>query len=716
MHQQSLNGIWQRRIGQGPWMEQIVPYSTIPVGHSECRRTFDGNPAYARAFLRFSGITYAARVFLNGVHLGDMLPYCEYTYDISAMIQPTDNELLVALEDISPVFGPSEGWENYGGIIHDVDILFAQEEYLKDVFFTQELSPDFRDGQIKVHIQAQAAPGATALVTLKKDGQEILHYDQAPNGEPEIKTIHDVALWSPESPALYTLRVSLQRDQQELDAYECQVGFRCFRHDGRHFLLNGQDYFLLGVCKHEMVGESGHTPTREQVEKDLKMIKDMGCNYVRLVHYPHDSYVLDLADRIGLMVSEEPGLWWSDTANPEIRNGSLEVLRRTILRDRNHPSIAFWLCFNECHFTEEFLMASAQVCRENDPTRMVSGANCMDEDDTIKYYHRCKFDFYTMHPYSQTFARAANAAKKLQDMPLLFTEWGGWPVYDNPQLITEFIHNMIDLYRNPGENGTLAGACFWYWAELYEFNRGTPACREGILREGLVDIHRKPRAIYQPFCDAWAELKKTHRPEDLYEYRALESIEKSPLSTPDAGGDWESAMALAKAPIERYHHFPKRNRQIKIGPLLQKAEGGLSPRPLILSDGQTLHFPCNGQAQMLTIIGAVSLPKGYPLSGEYGEDAAEVHVEYADGTAAAIPLKNGVHITTIMSTYGPSRINPQADLARRFAEFSYDKNHENYVINRLDLPLKGAGALKEITLTSCNRGYAILIYGLYLDA
>ena len=212
--------------------------------------------------------------------------------------------------------------------------------------------------------------------------------------------------------------------------------------------------------------------------------------------------ILDIADEIGLMVSEEPGLWWSDTSDPEVCNGSLEVLRRTILRDRNHPSIMFWLSFNECKFTKEYLIESAKVCRANDHTRLVSGANCMTNEETLEYYNLCEFDFYTMHPYSQTIDRAKESARILNDKPLLFTEWGGHFVYDNPKLLAEFIAEMYKLYLNNSSDGALAGACFWEWSELNDYNRGMPACIDGMLYEGLVDANRNPNLIYQTFSNS----------------------------------------------------------------------------------------------------------------------------------------------------------------------------------------------------------------------
>ena len=168
------------------------------------------------------------------------------------------------------------------------------------------------------------------------------------------------------------------------------------------------------------------------------------------------------------MVSEEPGLWGSDTSLPEVANGSLEVLKRTILRDRNHPSIVFWLCFNECKFTEKFLADSATVCRKYDPTRRVSGANCMTNEETLYHYNKCKFDFYTMHPYSDTFKRSKTSAEILHDKPLLFSEWGGYHVYDNPHLLLDFmseIWKVLDSFDakdckfTPYYTGNSGGMC-----------------------------------------------------------------------------------------------------------------------------------------------------------------------------------------------------------------------------------------------------------------
>ena len=716
MQEQSLNGVWQYRIGQGKYTEKTVPYSVAPVGSSECVRKFDLEQKAQKYFLRFKGITYFAKVVLNGKTVGEMLPYSEYSFDITDTVKEKNNELRVYIEDISPAFGPSEGWENYGGIIRDVDIVYKNASYITDVFFVSNLKNGYKDAEFTVSVSAVANANTLATITLSKNGEEVVSYEQTVNQAPIQKTLENIALWSPETPNLYTLTVRLIENGVAVDEYTHQVGFREFACEKHRFLINGKPTFLLGVCRHDTYGECGHTLTYEQMEEDMLAIKKTGCNYVRLVHYPHDKRVLEIADKVGLFVSEEPGLWWSDTANEEIASGSLEVLRRVILRDRNHPCVAFWLCFNECHFTEKFLHDCAQLCRDTDPTRLVSGANCMSLEETKEHFNKCGFDFYTMHPYYHTVEKIQESAKFLTEMPLLFTEWGGFPVYDNPHLMADFIATMRGLWNGNDEIGYLAGASFWNWAEIHEHHRGRPACADGLLKEALIEIDRRPTLIFDVFQKEWAKLKNPPKPSDFYEFTYQGGVfEKSPLallsSTLPIANTLETAIADGKQPIERYYY--KKVRFLTQGPkLLREEVKGIMQIPALIKDGDEVIFG-GGQGSYLTLLGAGSIIKGYPLGGEYGEDVLGLEIEYADGEKASLPLQNGKESTTAFTTFGPSRINPVCENGTRFAQFTHDKDHENYLINRVDIPLQNK-PFTRVKLVSKNNGYSVLIYGLFI--
>ena len=700
----SLNGTWLRRVGMCEEKECTVPYSTLPVGRSFCRRVFTVEKGFKRLFLRFDGITYHADVFLNGEHIGEMLPYCEYEFEITDKAAVGENELGVEIEDIDLPFGPTPGWENFGGIIRGVSLIYRDESYISNVFFKSKLINGYRDATVNTEISVDGVDNGVLTVELTDaDGKTVLSYETEQGSAPGV-TVNGVHLWSPDEPYLYTLSVKLTVDGTVTDEYTCKVGFRelkCLRH---RFLFNGSPLFLKGVCKHEMIGDSGHAVTPEMIEKDMLRIKATGVNFVRLVHYPHCKETLEIADRIGLMVSEEPGLWWSDTSDERVANGSLEVLRRTVIRDRNHASILFWLCFNECRFTEKFLIDSAELCRKYDPTRPVSGANCMSDEDTLIYFNKCGFDFYTMHPYSSTVDRFTQVAKILHDKPLVFTEWGGYHVFDKPEFMTECIRQMVQLYHANSDKGALAGAFIWCWADVNDFCRGFP-CRDGVLPEGLVTMEREKHICYDVFC---REIAAFDRPCD---YKALQEISGKPLTAVSDGADFYSVIEGLN--IERPKQFmTMRPYRVSQGQRLKKVDG-IYNVPKLVTDTDSVAFEGEGMTDTVTLIGATGINKGYPISGGFGEEVASVTV-YFDGGEKSFILRNGREFTASYMLLGSSRIDPIADGVTRFAEFSYDKNIEQYVINRLELRLDGMKKVRRVEIASAGNGYISAFYGAFI--
>ena len=172
---QLLNGEWDYRVGEGAWDKINVPYSSLPVGISTCRREFNLNHKHPRCFLVFDGITYNATVTLNGVLLGEMLPYCEYRFDITEFAKEKGNQLSVVIKDIDVTFGPSEGWENYGGIIRDVYIEYTDEYIIDDMFWYTGISDDFSSAKCNIKVSHNAENAVVSCELIDKNGTICAH-------------------------------------------------------------------------------------------------------------------------------------------------------------------------------------------------------------------------------------------------------------------------------------------------------------------------------------------------------------------------------------------------------------------------------------------------------------------------------------------------------------------------------------------------------------
>ena len=730
---QCLNGWWDYRIADGRFIKKQIPYSDPPVGFAECRLNFDADKAGfgKRAFLVFDGITYRAEATLNGHKLGEMLPYCEYRYEVSDILYEKDNLLSVIIRDTEIVFGAGEGWENYSGITRDVYLEYTSDSIIENVFFHSEVNEDLSAADCTAEITVDGSVGGLeARVTLLECGGKVAFSETVALDTNKVelqKILENPILWSPDKPMLYTLEVELIDQGQICDFYSCRVGFKRLATEGKRFTLNGKPFFLLGVCRHEIWGEKGHMLTDDEIRQDLMMIKELGCNYCRLVHYPHRKITLEIADEIGLFVSEEPGLWWSDMKDQSIVDASLEVLKRTVTRDRNHVSVAFWLAFNECIFTPEFIMESARVCREYDPYRMVSGANCMSIEMTKKYFKECGFDFYTMHPYHTDPSRMAMCARELTDMPLVFTEWGGHPVFNSPFHLKQFITEIVRLWQNSDDSEVVTGASYWCFSEMYEINRAAPACYDGLQCEGLVDRFRNPNVGYGTFRNEFSKLhvkqtvpyfvtaekfladKDTYKTLDLSD--AVSSSEQSEI--------FSAMMKKSAEPIPRFHFECRNVRHMAKGPVIPediKALGQLpvelTKKPLVITPESNFETKLDANTEKIHFIGMTSMPKGYPIDGIFGEIIGEICVKYGDGSESVTALRNGYEISTACAWYGPSRINPVASEAPRAIKFINDMDREHFVANLYSHVVDASKKIEKITLRITAEGYNILLYGI----
>jgi hypothetical protein len=530
----------------------------------------------------------------------------------------------------------------------------------------------------------------------------------------------------------------LYENDTVIDTINEKVGFKEFIAKRNRFFLNGYPIFLKGVCRHDLWGHNeGHTMTIEQMEQDMKMIKNTGCNFVRLVHYPHHKNIIKIADKLGLMVSEEPGLWWSDLHNPDTVEQSLEVLKRTIIRDRSNVSIAFWLAFNECELTAEYVKASSETVQNNDPTRMVSGANLMNPAATKELFTSNGFDFYTYHPYGPNpehvmtgiggeadgeYMHIDKVLEILDDKPLMFTEWGGYFVIDQRQQLSDFFNFFISASRCTEKGKTLAGFSYWQWNDIYQVSRDC-GCTDGILTEGLVDVNRNIKPDLEIFHKKIMEFDVP--PVDKYQIQIMGIMEQGNYK-PLIINNRLSPEKL-KEILTRYTGMPGLNPnnrfnkyRIKHGPVLKEEiykiglmDVNIQGSPAALDKGnEPLIIPVDAEIKSLYLIGNTGFGLLYPIGNNDQRDIASCTVTYANGEEYTKTLKNGTDVSQIYGTYGPSRIDPKASQAQRIITFSYNISWEIYHVNLLRIDLPNPGKVKNITLKSLDDKSTLLLYGI----
>ncbi|MGA8100772.1 MAG: glycoside hydrolase family 2 TIM barrel-domain containing protein, partial [Candidatus Acidiferrales bacterium] len=359
----SLNGEWEHLVDGKLYDTAIVPASRRPSGfyslhrHLELPRLGPGE----RVFVHFEAVTYWARVSVNGQPLGSMGPYVPYEFEFTASAKEGSNEIQVQIADLVPfadgtaiaeiALGVHPGFEAYGGIIRDVWVELRPASFIENVRLAYELSDNYSVCSVRPRVMVSSGEAKSARV------ETVLRYQEAEVGRSsemvQLKAgsndielafpIKEVSTWSPETPNLYELTAYMKTDAAE-DSWKCRTGFREIRAVGREFRLNGKRLVLNGICRHDMWKEQGLTLSRQQQDQDMRMIKSLGSNFVRLVHYPHDRHIIELADELGLLVSEEPGYWQMDFQTMERSRIELgyNILEAIIRRDWNSPSVMVW--------------------------------------------------------------------------------------------------------------------------------------------------------------------------------------------------------------------------------------------------------------------------------------------------------------------------------------------------------------------------------------
>ncbi len=766
----SLNGEWTFSIHGHGQKKMTVPSTYLPVGGATLERNFTlpGLSSGHRALLRFDGIVMTGEIFVNGKHLGQYGPYTPFTIDITDQIQPEQNHLRLELTDIGGFEPWGRGWvtafPRYGGIIRDVALEMKSPIYVENVRIDYKLTRDYTRAECRLNVWVVNTRSQAETVELSgtlTNGQQIQTFKASVRAEPGKSqqhlefTLDKISLWSPESPTLYDLAVTLRRSEVESDTFRTLTGFKEFVARRRDFYLNGKKYFLRGIFRHDIYGDQGHTLTREQMESEIADIKSLGCNFLRLGHYPQHRYISELAARHGLLTSGEPPIFGLDQKDPKVVQAAKFCLGGLIQRDWNNPAAAFWIIANESGTHPQYMKEMVAYVRSLDPARLVTivdNTKLNEENVPWKAFREARIDFICQNAYGSAFDGYYAKLEKLlpDDIPFVISEWGGTSnSYSNVFHEGRFYLEHSSLARDTGPR--IAGISFWEYQDI-PMRRWT---EEGLLHWSLVDVTRQPYETYfalkslytgQQVRPSRGRLLVPNLPEQLPRPLAAEPVERYPgyelidLSNV-ANSDRVIGEMKAVSPLAYPEHLTLGKVAVAGLPFVLDRQLVALSRTM-----KTVRIPLGRAASELFFLGHVcfnsiatqppaampELPylfegfpnietpiplRGYPQAGDFGELIGEYVLVYEDGEQETIPLQNGIHFADYRLFYGFSPIDAVATDTERVLDYKGDFGAKTYQMRLFSYrPKKPARRINELQFSLKNFDYVPLLAAITVKA
>lgn len=394
-----------------------LPYfgsSRFYVGYGWYRRSFQvpANWRTKRLFLNFEGAFQEAEVWINGRQVGRHRGgYTGFEFDISNAVQTGENFVAVRVNNLwNARLAPRAGEHVFsGGIYRDVSMVVKEPLHIS-WYGVGITTPQVSRDRATVRVQTEVVnQGKTAqMVTVRQrllnpNGKQVAQWQarqnvaagQGATFDQTSPAISNPLLWHPDHPFLYEVRTEVLQGNRVVDETSSPLGFRWFSWTAdKGFFLNGEHLYLLGANVHQDHAGWGDAVTNAGFERDVKMMKDAGFNFIRGSHYPHDPAFAQACDRLGMLLWSENAFWgiggfrpdgyWNSSAyppnaedQPEFDASVRQQLREMIRIHRNHPSIVAWSMGNEDFFSQasvmprvkQFLGELVSYSHELDPSR-----------------------------------------------------------------------------------------------------------------------------------------------------------------------------------------------------------------------------------------------------------------------------------------------------------------------------------------------------------
>ena len=466
-----------------------------------------------RVFVYFGAANYVADVYLNGVKLGRHEGgFTPFNFEITKIVRDSGNFIVVKVDnkrrrDAVPTL--ITDWWNYGGLTREVKLVETPTTFVNDYMVQlQRGSADHVTGWVKL-----AGDKLNQKVTVRIPEAGVSRsFTTDASGLATIDFSADLKLWSPENPKLYEVFV-----EAETDRVRDLIGFRSIETRGTEILLNGKPIFLRGICIHEEAPlRGGRAYSREDAVTLLSWAKELGANFVRLAHYPHNEFMIREADRMGIMVwSEIPVYWTIQWENPATLENARNQLSEVIARDKNRAAIVIWSVANETPLGDarlSFLRSLISHARSLDSTRLLSAAmerHYLDAktqmiDDPLGEF----LDVLGCNEYVGWYDGLPEKADGLEwkskyQKPLVMSEFGGDALFGNhgdalTRWTEEYQENIYQhqigmLKRIPFLRGTSP----WILMDFRSPRRPLPGIQDFWNRKGLVsDRGEKKKAFY----------------------------------------------------------------------------------------------------------------------------------------------------------------------------------------------------------------------------
>jgi len=371
----------------------------LPTGIGWYRKTFTLPVTMGRnVFIEFDGVYKHSEVWLNGHSLGQRPNgYISFRYELTRYLQPAGKANVLAVR-VDNSAQPDSRWYTGSGIYRNVRLVTTHAVAVDEwgTFVTMP-AVSAQAATVAVQTQLRNATGAARTVSLQtvvldQSGREVarqvtagMKLAGASTSVSQTLNLKNPQLWSVAKPYLYRVKTTILAGKTTEDEYETPLGVRtCAFDTQKGFLLNGQPLRIQGVCQHHDLGALGAAVNVRAMERQLEILKAMGCNAIRTSHNPPAPELLDLCDKMGFLVLDEAFDMWQKKKNSQdyhldFKQWHQRDLEDQVRRDRNHPSVFLWSIGNEIR--EQFDSTGTRLTRELtatvkrlDPTRPVTSA------------------------------------------------------------------------------------------------------------------------------------------------------------------------------------------------------------------------------------------------------------------------------------------------------------------------------------------------------